>query len=87
MAAQRSLWSRAVELLRKEWDWWMQAARARPHLDPGRCIGCWTCREVCPVGCFRQDLRLAVSQLAAPERCVACGACALQCPTGAATLA
>jgi len=84
--ARRSLWEGVKTLLEDEWKWWMQAARAQVHLDASLCIGCWTCYQVCPVGCFRQNLEGSVIRLVRPEGCVACGACSLQWPTQAVTL-
>ena len=72
--------------LRREWAWWVQASRMRVHFDASLCIGCLTCYEVCPVGCYVPRPDRTKVCLAVPERCVACGACALQCPTGAAFL-
>jgi NAD-dependent dihydropyrimidine dehydrogenase PreA subunit len=73
-------------LLRREWDWWMQASRMQVQFDGSLCIGCLTCYEVCPVGCFARQTEGVGVRLASPVQCVACGACALQCPTGAASL-
>jgi ferredoxin len=74
-------------LLRREWDWWVQASRTRVQFNGPLCIGCLTCYEVCPVGCFIPLADGTGVRLAKPGRCVACGACALQCPSGAAFLA
>jgi NAD-dependent dihydropyrimidine dehydrogenase PreA subunit len=46
------------------------------------CIGCRSCREICPVGVWRMDEENK-SALAYPEKCTACRACLTQCPTKA----
>ena len=54
--------------------------------DPGRCVGCGACAEVCPhqVLALPPDARKAV--LADPGACMECGACARNCPAGALTI-
>ena len=49
--------------------------------DPGACIGCGMCIDVCPHAVFALNGRVA--QFARPEACMECGACQLNCPTGA----
>ena len=51
------------------------------RLDPGLCIGCGMCREVCSHDVFRQEGRKMA--LALPDACIECGACALNCPVKA----
>ncbi len=52
-------------------------------LDLERCVGAYSCWEVCPEACFekREDTRKV--DLAHDERCVRCGACIVQCPQDA----
>lgn len=57
----------------------------RIRFDPERCIGDWTCYDVCPVGCWAQD-REHHRAIFRDQRCIACGACVLQCPGGAIEL-
>jgi NAD-dependent dihydropyrimidine dehydrogenase PreA subunit len=52
--------------------------------DPGLCIRCGLCSDVCPHGVFATDGGGA--RLARPEACMECGACQLNCPTGAITV-
>ena len=47
-----------------------------------QCIGCRSCREVCPVGVWRMD-EDNKALLARPEKCTACRACLTQCPINA----
>lgn len=47
-------------------------------LNPGLCIACGRCVEVCPTGAAAQADRGR-----AAEKCTACGACAEVCPSGA----
>lgn len=60
-----------------------ESRRFRIHLDEARCIGAYSCWEVCPEACFekREDARKV--DLAHDERCVKCGACVVQCPQDA----
>ncbi len=52
-------------------------------LDPDRCMGIFSCWEVCPEGVYekRENPRKVV--LAHDERCIRCGACIVQCPEDA----
>ncbi|WP_291318533.1 mercury methylation ferredoxin HgcB [Desulfonatronospira sp.] len=49
--------------------------------DPGLCMGCGTCVQVCPHRVFDVGEQKAV--LLDPGGCMECGACALNCPAGA----
>jgi len=69
-----------------EWNWFVTARGKAARLDPSLCRGCWTCIEVCPIGCFRPDPQRSVVQLERADHCVACGACVLQCPEGALSM-
>jgi len=71
------------QLLLDEWDWFTTARGKAARLDPTLCRGCWTCIEVCPVGCFGPDPQGRVVRMVSGDLCVACGACTLQCPEGA----
>ncbi|OIP94574.1 MAG: 4Fe-4S ferredoxin [Syntrophobacteraceae bacterium CG2_30_61_12] len=54
-------------------------------IDPGGCVGCMGCVEVCPYGAisFIEDRRVCEVNRAL---CKGCGACAAACPSGSATL-
>jgi NAD-dependent dihydropyrimidine dehydrogenase PreA subunit len=77
---------RLRQLLREEWEWFLAARDKAARLDQERCRGCWTCTEVCPVGCFEPDRERQVVRFLNGDVCVACGACVLQCPEGALKL-
>lgn len=53
-------------------------------LDPAKCSGCGTCREVCPHGVFGSGTGPAA--ILDRDACMECGACALNCPEGALTV-
>ena len=74
-------------LLREEIDWFVAARSKAAKLDAELCRGCWTCHDVCPVGCFRPKWGQGVVEMVSRERCVACGACVLQCSERALRLA
>lgn len=78
MGFWKSLWEH-VELARK-----LRYLRIR--FDPERCIGDWTCYEVCPVGCWTRDREHHKAIFHDEHPCIACGACALQCPGSAIEL-
>ena len=50
-------------------------------LDPGECIGCGKCTEVCPHGVF--VLADGKARIVERDLCMECGACALNCPAKA----
>jgi MinD superfamily P-loop ATPase len=74
------------KLLLKEWQWLTEVRAQTIRLDEERCRGCWTCYDVCPVGCCVPDRARGKIALN-PAPCVACGACVLQCPEEALALA
>ena len=51
------------------------------RLDPGACIGCGRCVEVCPRGVFA--IEGGKSRIVDRDGCLECGACARNCPAGA----
>lgn len=51
------------------------------ELDPGTCVGCGMCAEVCPHGVFSVNGEKA--QIVDRDRCMECGACRTNCPAGA----
>jgi ferredoxin len=55
----------------------------RITLDRERCVGVFSCWEVCPEACFEKRSEVRKVDLAHAERCVQCGACIVQCPEDA----
>jgi len=53
------------------------------QIDPGQCVACAICVDVCPQAALRleSDALLPVLQ---PDRCNGCGVCERECPTAAA---
>ncbi len=47
-------------------------------LDPGKCMGCGRCVEVCPHQVFDLDNRMA--RIRDLDACMECGACSRNCP-------
>ena len=54
------------------------------ELDPGKCIGCGMCLEVCPHQVFR--LESGKAQMDNRDSCMECGACARNCPAEAVSV-
>ena len=52
-------------------------------LDRERCVGVFSCWEVCPEACFEKRSDVRKVDLSHAERCVQCGACIVQCPEDA----
>ncbi len=55
-------------------------------LEPEACIGCSTCRTLCPVGVFAGPDAGKKISFRDRSACFNCGACVKQCPTGALSL-
>jgi NAD-dependent dihydropyrimidine dehydrogenase PreA subunit len=60
-----------------------ESRRWRIALDLDRCVGVYSCWEVCPEACFEKRPDARKVDLAHDERCVQCGACVVQCPEDA----
>lgn len=70
------------EVLRHLPSRWAAKLMTTTHaIDPERCIGCGTCRRVCPVGAMDPDHHRVLLQ-----RCIACLGCVNNCPAGAVTM-
>ncbi len=74
------------ELLTSELQNAQQLRHLQVEFDEKRCIACWQCYEVCPVGRWTPDREARIARFSDPEDCVACGACVLQCPEDAIRL-
>lgn len=59
----------------------MADKKPKPVVDKGKCTGCGTCVEVCPMNVFKIDKKKSVVKK--PDECIACGACEAQCPSEA----
>lgn len=57
------------------------AYRGRVTIEPGRCIGCGACADVCPARCIRiTDLDASTRLIRRLlERCILCGRCEEAC--------
>jgi len=53
----------------------------KPTVNKGKCTGCGTCVNVCPVDVF--VLKGGKSTVAKPNECMGCMACENSCPEGA----
>ena len=82
MSNEPTLWSSLAE----QWQFARRLRGLRIHFDTEKCIGCWQCDEVCPVGCWTPDRVRRMAVFHDPQRCVACGACVLQCHESAIEL-
>jgi len=68
------------EFLIEEWGNLRNLRYLQIDYNPARCIGCWQCYEVCPIGLWAPDFEHRVAKFTGPKGCVACRACVLQCP-------
>lgn len=57
-----------------------------PVVDPGKCTGCGTCREVCSEDVFGLSAGDPAPRVIYSEECWHCYACVTDCPEGAITL-
>lgn len=49
-------------------------------IDPGKCIGCGSCADNCPVSCISEkDGKYVINA----DECIDCGTCAGVCPVEA----
>lgn len=55
-----------------------------PYVDKGKCTGCGTCRDVCPVDVF--EIKNGKSTVKNPDECIQCRACEASCPEKAIIL-
>lgn len=55
--------------------------KAQIEINPARCIGCFRCLEVCPVGVY--EFENGKSRVIHLNACVLCKSCFSQCPSGA----
>jgi len=65
----------------------VETERGTVELDPVKCCGCLTCKDVCPVGVFSGIDANKKAVIGHPEACFSCGACVKQCPEGALAFA
>lgn len=51
-------------------------------IDTGKCTGCGTCAENCPMGVLEMATvgRKKLSKVKNPDMCVGCHTCELRCP-------
>ncbi len=60
------------------------ATTTRVAVDPGSCVGCGACLQVCPDGVFAAGGGVVTAQY--PDACRLCGRCTQVCRPGAITL-
>ena len=58
-----------------------------PIIDDGKCNGCGTCADICPMQVFRHRAKEHKTPLISfADECWHCNACVLDCPKQAVTL-
>ncbi len=57
--------------------------RARPVVDPERCVRCWVCADNCPAGVIRRGGEIPVIDY---HSCISCYCCQELCPQAAVTI-
>jgi len=62
----------------------MHSKGARPTFNPDKCVKCYICVKICPVGAWE---RADGGVRFVPERCVGCGDCVAYCKGGAIQVA
>jgi NAD-dependent dihydropyrimidine dehydrogenase PreA subunit len=65
---------------------YVETAGGQVQLDRGKCIGCGTCIEICPIGVFAGLDANQKTTFRDQQACFACGACVKQCPADALSL-
>ena len=53
------------------------------NVDSGKCTGCGTCAEVCPMNVFEIDKDSKKAVAKKQNECIGCRACEVQCPVSA----
>lgn len=53
-------------------------------IDSGKCTGCGTCVDSCPLDLI--EVVEGVAVISDPDSCIDCGACVDDCPEGAISL-
>ena len=55
-------------------------------IDPGKCIRCGTCANICVTDCFAPYEKGELPVVRYPEECWHCRSCVMDCPAGAISL-
>ena len=50
-------------------------------VDQEKCIKCGTCKNLCPMSVYTQDIKTG-NMIPDNSRCVSCGLCINMCPVG-----
>ena len=78
-----------VKAIRRGAGFAVQAVRANPSIDPGRCVDCGACLQACPAGAIARRQKAELVQYVVDySRCrlhqgKSCDRCLQACPTGA----
>ncbi len=56
-----------------------QKPKRKMLVNPGACMGCGYCEDVCPTGAIHVSDYARIDE----ARCIGCGCCAGRCPMGA----